>query len=125
MPDFLIHHLLFNAIAAIVVVLVLAQFLGRIVLGYALGDKALEFRLFRLFPVMKVPYEDIEEPQIKSRARMASSMRGIQMNNRVFARGIVIGKRTGHYTSVTFTPRNPETFLAALNERRRTAPPRE
>lgn len=122
MAEFLSHHLIFAAAAAIVALLALGQFLGRLLLGYRLGERALVFRLFHLIPVMIIPYEDIEEPQLKSAARTASSMRGLHMKNRMIGRGIVMGKRTGLYNSVTFTPGNPESFLAALNEKRRLAP---
>lgn len=100
-------------LAAAVMSAVAALFLVRAVVGYRVGRDAIEFLLFHVLPIYRVPFTKIKIIRKASWPEVLLRLPTILfLTNWIFVRSFVmIEKRSGFSRRIVITPPDPNKFL--------------
>lgn len=107
---------LFAVIGFLIVLYVVAQFGLRLIYDYRLTGDSLEILLFRVFPVYRVPFKEIESVYMTSWNQAKLGFSTLRLGNRFARRFVVIRRKSGSLRVLVITPDRPEEFVNRVSQ---------
>jgi|SRR3989338_5966991 len=104
-----------TGIGLMLLVIIVAIIFVRFLFRYKISEEFLEIYLFRIIPLLKIPYGDIKEIYQPTLVESASNF-AWHCENKFHYKRIVIKRTKGMFPNVFITPDNPMEFIEKIKQ---------